>query len=361
MLACVGFAQKAIAPGEVLHVDCREEPKLSADYAVTDDGFLLVEFLGAVKVEGLSLGQAAERISARLVEDKILRKASITVTRAKAGTTPTTPVDPTIEEKPKPMVTWKGVIDSPGSIVWAEGMKLGDILGRTGVSDRTDLARVRLSRAGTEQVLDVRGWNQNPVVRDMPLLEDSTLEFVAKPVRIEGGVAKPGIVEWEQGLTVGDAIRNAGGLAERADSANARLTKLDGAVETIDAGSAGSTLLGPGDSLSIPVLPEAEPVFVTGAVQFPGPVAFKKGMTVSQAVAAAGGPLHDAVLSKTKLTRKGATKPDDIDLSHMLQGLVGDEPLNPGDRLEIPGKSSSRSRDYRTWAGAAALLFIFGR
>lgn len=79
-------------------------------------------------------------------------------------------------------------------------------------------------------------------------------------------------------------------------------------------------------------------VMVTGRVNSPGAVAFRKGMTVSDAVQAAGGATPDARLSgvtvRTRIGEKWETKR--VDLGAILSGKMPDEPVFPGQVIVVP-------------------------
>jgi polysaccharide export outer membrane protein len=79
-------------------------------------------------------------------------------------------------------------------------------------------------------------------------------------------------------------------------------------------------------------------VMVTGRVNAPGAVQFRKGMTISEAVQAAGGAMSDARLSgvtvRTKTGEKWETKR--VDLGAILSGKKSDEPVSPGQVIVVP-------------------------
>jgi len=79
-------------------------------------------------------------------------------------------------------------------------------------------------------------------------------------------------------------------------------------------------------------------VVVTGRVNTPGPVQFRKGMTISDAVQAAGGAAPDARLSgvmvRTKVRDRWETRR--VDLGAILSGKAPDEPVSPGQVIIVP-------------------------
>jgi protein involved in polysaccharide export with SLBB domain len=89
-----------------------------------------------------------------------------------------------------------------------------------------------------------------------PLLEDGDVvrvERLVRSLRIDGQVARPGLLTWEPGLTVRDYVRQAGGGTARAWRGHEQVTRA-GTAHTLLAKSAGE--LRPGDFIWVPMRPE---------------------------------------------------------------------------------------------------------
>jgi polysaccharide biosynthesis/export protein len=74
-------------------------------------------------------------------------------------------------------------------------------------------------------------------------------------------------------------------------------------------------------------------VYVTG-VQKPGPVPYKPGLTLSQAIQMAGGPTAFSTMRKVRLTR--GTKTTEHNLSKYLGNPSIDVVLQPDDQINLP-------------------------
>lgn len=74
-------------------------------------------------------------------------------------------------------------------------------------------------------------------------------------------------------------------------------------------------------------------IYVTG-VQKPGPVPFRQGMTMSQAVQFAGGPTPFSSMRKVRLTR--ANKTTEHNLSKGMGNPSIDVVLQPDDQINLP-------------------------
>jgi protein involved in polysaccharide export with SLBB domain len=109
-------------------------------------------------------------------------------------------------------------------------------------------------------------------------------------------------------------------------------------VKLADA-TAMASLVTPGDVVTLAALPPAPPQFfyVGGAVNSPGQKDFHQGLTLTQAVLAAGGTTRFAG-SKVKVSRQG---PDgrlvttEYNLKQIEAGKIPDPVLEAGDRLEV--------------------------
>jgi protein involved in polysaccharide export with SLBB domain len=79
-------------------------------------------------------------------------------------------------------------------------------------------------------------------------------------------------------------------------------------------------------------------VFLLGQVQRPGSLPYDEGMTVVQAIAAAGGFTPLAARNDTQVTRKdeGRDRRIRVPVDEIQQGLREDFPLKPGDLVFVP-------------------------
>ena len=103
----------------------------------------------------------------------------------------------------------------------------------------------------------------------------------------------------------------------------------------------------PGDIVTVP---EADQVYVVGNVYHPQALPMKDPITVSRAVAMAGGPVQDAKTDHVRIVRQqpGATTKTEIvvNLGAISRKQAEDVPLQPNDIVEVPtsaGKSLIRS------------------
>jgi protein involved in polysaccharide export with SLBB domain len=79
-------------------------------------------------------------------------------------------------------------------------------------------------------------------------------------------------------------------------------------------------------------------VIVQGYVKTPGPVPFRDGMTVVEAVAMAGGVVEDGALNRISVMRQTAGEEHQfyVKLSAIYAGREPDVPIQPGDIIFVP-------------------------
>lgn len=86
----------------------------------------------------------------------------------------------------------------------------------------------------------------------------------------------------------------------------------------------------------IVVLKQARYVYVTGGVRQDGPVVYRSGMTVTQALSSAGGESEFGRLGKAYIKRADGTRVQ-VNMKRVLAGKAPDMELEPDDQLVIPG------------------------
>ncbi|HEX8353089.1 MAG TPA: tetratricopeptide repeat protein, partial [Pyrinomonadaceae bacterium] len=96
------------------------------------------------------------------------------------------------------------------------------------------------------------------------------------------------------------------------------------------------TLVRPGDVVTIGALPK-QFVYVAGAVREPGQREFHTGLTLTQAVLAAGGTQSagGASVAVTRQGDDGRLSTSRYNLAEIRAGRAPDPPLRPGDRVEV--------------------------
>jgi polysaccharide export outer membrane protein len=202
-------------------------------------------------------------------------------------------------------------------------------------------------------------------------------EFNSQPVAVIGAVNAPGRFQLQRRVRLLELISFAGGPSQLAGgriqivrASESLSCDGTGAGGTRNGEAAGGLLLlklsgtlrgeeqenpyvRPGDIVS---LPEAEQAFVVGNVFRPSPIPLKEPITISRAIAMAGGLMPDSKSDKIRLVRQadgGMTKTEQIvDLKAINRHQATDILLQAGDIVEVP--TSGGKTLLRSLAGAIA-------
>jgi len=347
-LSAGAIAQTVLARGDVVQLTCVEEPTLNKEYTITDTGLILLQYIGAVEVAGLTEKAAAERISTAFTTQQILRTATITLKLKRHQYQP---------------ITYGGALKKAGQMPWREGLKLSDVLRVAEPTETAELAQIRISRADG----NVASANAAKTPPDDPILEPGDRVFV--PLRVGGNeiivlgaVIKPGLVPFTSGMTVSEAIRAAGGLRVDGDDTRIAVTFRAGGSSVANLTVPGSDVaLAPGDQLTVPIRSATDHVYIRGAVSRPGMVPYSPGLTVGAVVSSAT-PVEGARLDKVKIVRKGPdgkTKTTTVNLAKVSQGEAQDQPLLPGDVVNVPYPGKSFGMREKLQLVSLALFIYF--
>lgn len=197
--------------------------------------------------------------------------------------------------------------------------------------------------------VDVRGLTLSEVaVRVADRLRDGFLvnpqvavevkSFGSRPVQVLGAVARPGTYFLTGDTDLLELLAMAGGV--RSDNKTGTLEvqvkrPLDGQIQLSSAsldrlmgGGEGNQAVQAGDVI---VVTKGRVVFVSGQVTRPGELPWREGLTVTQALAAAGGPAASARLRRAWLLR--GEERIAIDIKAILRGKAPDLKINAEDQL----------------------------
>jgi protein involved in polysaccharide export with SLBB domain len=193
-------------------------------------------------------------------------------------------------------------------------------------------------------------------------------EIGGSDVQISGAVSAPGNIQYREGLTVEDAILQAGGLTQFAYLKSVRIARPDpegvklatvlevpllglsrdasGVVNPAavrSALAARTYVLHPGDQITVATDPDYRPVqtvTIAGEVAFPGVYALEDdNETISSVLARAGGVLGTSYLGGARLLRGGDQVA--VDFVQATSSARTDVRLNPGDELFVPRRPNT--------------------
>jgi polysaccharide export outer membrane protein len=216
--------------------------------------------------------------------------------------------------------------------------------------------------------------------KNNPSVEVFVSEFQSRPVAVIGAVNTPGQFRLQRQVRLLELLSFAGGpsvaagrvlnvihtggpsVCQHDASENEAVAALQGLGvfklnDTLKGKEEANPFVQPGDIVS---LPEADQVFVVGYVYSPRAISLKdKPITVSRAIAMAGGPQRDSKTSRIRIVRQTADgeKKQEIlvDLKAIAREKAEDITLLPNDIVEVPSSTGKIILNALTGAVAPAL------
>jgi polysaccharide export outer membrane protein len=209
-----------IGAGDALHILVYQNPDLTLDARVSDSGMISYPLLGAVKVGGLTVGEAETFIANGLRKGDFVKNPQVTVVLMQVRGS---------------QVSVLGQVNRPGRYpLEAAQMRLSDVLALAGgitVATGSDVVTVVGTRDGKpmRQEIDLpRVFGGGDRQSDL-VLENNDVVFVdrAPQVYIYGEVQRPGSMRIERGMTVMQALAAGGGLTQRGTEKGIRVHRHD--------------------------------------------------------------------------------------------------------------------------------------
>jgi tetratricopeptide (TPR) repeat protein/protein involved in polysaccharide export with SLBB domain len=225
----------------------------------------------------------------------------------KAGASPTTA---------SYQVTPTGLLTYPAL---AEPLKVAGLTAEQIASSLGAALKLRAGGAGPEVAVGVREYASHAIIVSGMVKEAGTkiLQREGVPLYVVIAYAQP-----EQGAGRALVVSRATGRSTSVDLSDANETKM---------------LVRPGDVITVTTMPE-QYVYVSGAVRQPGQKRFYTGLTLTQAVLAAGGALSaqsSALVAVTRQGEDGRLGTTRYSLADIGAGRTPDPRMRPGDRVEV--------------------------
>jgi len=300
LLAFGGQTRVVVKPTDVVAVQCDQERKLDKEYTISNDGYIVMQFVGAIQVAGLTEEAAGAKIESALVTQRILPEARVhlhVVNSTSSG------------------IVYAGAIRNNGEMPARRGLRLADVVTTAQPNPNANMERVRIvTSSGNEFIVNYKSYDgtnnaNNPELRtgDMVLFDHVNGPPTQTPVRpthpvvqqpnppgqppyqpsgqpannpqnpdpnwhnpsgkprmvtVIGAVASPRSVSWHEGMSVSEAIDQAGGLLKTADTSNVKIQrKIDGNtriykedVKAASEGLSGEVMLRPDDVIDVPTV-----------------------------------------------------------------------------------------------------------
>ncbi len=320
--------RKFVRPNDVVTVNCAEEPALNKDYTITRDGFIIMQYAGAVRVGGMTEGDAATKISQALVSERILSTATVTVH---------------VDSSKLGVISYMGAAQNSGTIQPKPGMRLADIVKLANPTPDANMQHVRIvTYAGNVFVVNIAAFNGTNNVNNPEVLSGDTVCFDSNSssAPVQPAPTGPPPIPAPTPAPIP--------------------TPAPTPIPT----PAPPVIYQPTPPVYTPQpqqpFPTGRTVVVQGAVQSPGPVAFSDGLTLTGAIQEAGGLYKDSDLGGVTVQRKidGQTRIFHANVGDIEKGMAGDIALRPNDFIDVPGRGHGGGISKPVKIGALVILAL---
>ena len=337
-----------LGPGDVVIVDIYGASQKSGQLEVSPEGTIVIEGYGPVKVGGLTVAAARQKLRSTLGA------------RYKSSS-----LDVNVGQTRSIMVNVMGEVKAPGTYTLSAFSTVFHALYMAGgISDLGTLRNIKVYRNGRHiTTVDVYQYILNGRLSGNIRLQENDMIIVGPYdalVNIRGHVKRPMFYEMRPTESVAQVLKYAGGFSSDAYKKAVRLTRKSGerySVHTIEEFDMSGFKVADGDAVQVESMIDRyeNMVEVKGAVFRPGQYELGKQISSVRAlVEAAGGLQEDAFTSRAVLTRM---KPDRtletqaLDLSAIMSGTAADIPLRNEDVLLISTQAERQSQRTLTITG----------
>ncbi len=159
-------------------------------------------------------------------------------------------------------------------------------------------------------------------------------EYASHTVIITGLVSNPGTKTLRR-----EAVPLYVLLAEaqpRLDAARAAIMRAGAPAQVVDLSDSAalSVIVRPGDLINLTARPQ-DFYYIGGRISYPGQKTFQPGITLVQAILAAGGLARDTVVELSREGSDGRLATTKFNLKEIKSGKIQDPKLQPGDRIDV--------------------------
>ncbi len=321
-LLCLGSAlaqDLTLRPHDRVRVSSTGSFSISGEKFLGDDGSVWLDGRKPIFLAGRSLAEASTEIQ-RVLGPGVGR-VGIELLGPKQGA-----------------VSFRGAVRQSGSIGMRSPRTISDVLSIAEPTDAADLGGVIvISALGKTFRVDAEADPQFALRPGDQILVPQL--SVPNEVLVLGAVKTPGAVPFRSQLTLEQAVEAAGGITGHALTSEIAVLRKDQPLPGADWTEEGrKTKLQRGDVVRIVSRENARYVSVIGEVKATGLIPFRPGMTLMEAIEAAGGTKVGAGLDAVEVRKvfSGRGRMKRYDLNQIKKGSPADPKLEAADIVYIP-------------------------
>lgn len=341
-------ANYMLGAGDAVIIDVWGATQESFEGVISPDGVVVIEGVGPIKLTGLNISQATERIKKTL--GQFYQDCEISLS---------------LGDNRSIQVQVMGEVRMPGTYTLSGfSTTFNALYSAGGINDIGTLRNIKVYRSGKlVGTLDVYDYLLNGNARGDIRLQDNDVIMVdtyEALVNVTGKVKRPMFYEMRNNESVSQVIKNAGGFTGDAFTKNIRLTRKAGteySMHTVDEFQMSNFTLMDGDSIFVDsvIARFNNMVEVRGAVMHSGQYQLGGDIqTVKSLLQACDGLREDAFRTRAVMHRQ---KDDlslemlSVNLEDLLNGTAPDVPLKNGDVLFVPSTLDMKGERTLTITG----------
>ena len=211
-------ADYKLGPGDQIRVQVYQNPDLTVETRVSEQGTINYPLIGAVEIGGTTIGDAEKKIATALRNGNFLKQPQVNIVMLQVRGN---------------QVAVLGQVQKPGRFpLETTNTRVSDLLaaagGVTPMGDDTLIVTGTRNNQPFRKVIDIPGLFLNSRGQDDILVQGGDTVFVNKaPVYyIYGEAQRPGPYRIERGMTVQQAVAQGGGPTARGSLSRLRLTRV---------------------------------------------------------------------------------------------------------------------------------------
>ena len=342
--------------GDNLFIDVFGESESYFNGEINPDGSLIIENIGPVLLNGLTINEAKDKLISKLVPIYTGLSSKRTNLNLSLGTPRSIRVN-IIGEVNLPGTYTLSALNTAFNAIYVAG----------GINENATLRNIKIFRNNKlEEIIDLYKYlNSGDGSNNLRLENDDLILVGAYENRVEviGSVKKPGIYEIKDSESFNDLINYFGGFKERAFINSIKLTRVvedELMIIDIKKNQFDEFKIKAGDVFQIDeVLNKfSNRVIVLGAVNRPGNYSTSENMSVKELINKSGGLKSDVYLKKATVTRTNKDYSTDIisfNLSDLLNDKIDDIKIVKEDILTIFSINSLVEEKYVEISGEVNL------
>lgn len=326
-------ANYVLGSGDAIVIDVWGSTQESFEGTISPDGVVVIEGIGPIRLAGLNVTQATERVRQKL--GPYYQDCEINLS---------------LGENRSIQVQVMGEVKLPGTYTLSGfATTFNALYCAGGINDIGTLRNIKIYRNGRlVGTLDVYDYLLNGNASGDIRLQDNDVVMVdtyEALVNVTGKVKRPMFYEMRTNESVSQAIKNAGGFTGDAFTKNVRVTRKAGAeysMHTVDEFQMSNFTLMDGDSLFVDsvIARFSNMVEVRGAVMHAGQYQLGGDIqTVRGLLQACDGLREDAFRTRGVMHRQKedlSLEMVSVNLEELIEGNTPDIPLKNGDVLFVP-------------------------